>query len=113
MVQIAYSGNLDALNYALEVIPYTPTRKVCGWLAYYDKFEALQRMHSAGCPLDGVLHDAANHNRLHIMQYAHEHGAPWHADHLYVAAAHGHTAIVQYAIEHGCPHDPAVLKKFR
>lgn len=112
--EIARSGNVETLKYAIDQnIPFVANHKVCSSLVRDNYFEAMKCMHSIGYSLRDVLDLASMHNRLNFLQYAHEHGAQWVAQHVYVAAAHGHAECVQYAIEHGCPYDPVTLAKLR
>ena len=72
----------------------------------------LQVMQEAGRELSGqgwqdsaIALAAARGGHLEVLQWAVEHGCPWHKEATYEAAGGGHLEELQWAVEHECPWD--------
>ena len=50
-----------------------------------------------------VTEMAARGGHLEVLQWAREHGCPWHKGTTYAAAFWGHLEVLQWVREHGCP----------
>jgi hypothetical protein len=73
-------------------------------LAYDGLLELIQFAHEHGAPwCKLVCLYASQHGHLNCVQYAHEHGAPWHDGTCREAAKYGQLPCLQYARENGCP----------
>jgi hypothetical protein len=73
---------------------------------YEEQFDILQYAHEHGAPWDADTTLGGEY-----IEYVHEHGCPWHAMTLYYLARRGHWKNFKYALEHNCPYHECVARE--